>query len=276
MAIPARCAVSPMGWARQSDPRHSRLPPGPLRRGRPRQQQVGDAERSSAQPASPRTSLIGRVTSWWRFVKQCGRRQRVVTLTARAGVARPPGPRGRSRRSRTFRGGVWRSSSGRWLTPRSCYMCREGRACVRIRLGPFWTLCAQPQTRHYCYCWITANTSSGPVPRSWINCCGVPGCAAAGTSRGRCVSRETSWPVPSWTCPTSSKVNPGTSLALSSVQLFVERARAVHPAFVLTAYNASSIGRICQRSADCHCNRAGAAWLRALGVERLSSGWPAA
>jgi non-specific serine/threonine protein kinase len=69
------------------------------------------------------------------------------------------------------------------------------------------------------------------------------------TSRERLgVSGETTWRVPSLSLPEAGAVAEGPGAVLpDSVQLFVERARAVKPDFALTPPNAEAITQICRR-----------------------------
>ena len=99
-----------------------------------------------------------------------------------------------------------------------------------------------------------------------------PGVRLLATSREPLrIPGETTWPVPSLDVPDQRQNQSLDEVARSpAVQLFLERAQAVQPAFVLTAQNASSIGRICQRLGGLPLAiELAAAWLRALGVEEI-------
>jgi transcriptional regulator with XRE-family HTH domain len=76
-----------------------------------------------------------------------------------------------------------------------------------------------------------------------------PGVRLLATSREPLrIPGETTWPVPSLDVPDQQQNQSLDEVARSpAVQLFVERAQAVQPAFVLTAQNVSSIARICRR-----------------------------
>ncbi|MCP3904878.1 MAG: protein kinase [Planctomycetes bacterium] len=76
--------------------------------------------------------------------------------------------------------------------------------------------------------------------------------AAAGSLRIIATSREAlkipgehAWPVPSLDVPSDD--TPGDIAAAESVILFADRARAVRPAFELTASNAGAVARLCRR-----------------------------
>ncbi|MHA2621304.1 MAG: tetratricopeptide repeat protein [bacterium JZ-2024 1] len=60
------------------------------------------------------------------------------------------------------------------------------------------------------------------------------------------VSGEHAWRLPSLSAPDSSLSSlPGTLAAFESVQLFIDRAKAVVPGFALTPENANAVARIC-------------------------------
>jgi predicted ATPase/DNA-binding CsgD family transcriptional regulator/transcriptional regulator with XRE-family HTH domain len=82
---------------------------------------------------------------------------------------------------------------------------------------------------------------------------------------------EITWPVPSLGVPHMQQIPSLDEIARSpAVQLFVERAQALQPAFVLTAQNASITGHICRRLDGLPLGiELAAAWLRALGVEEI-------
>ena len=101
-----------------------------------------------------------------------------------------------------------------------------------------------------CWCWTTASTCSTPALSSWTPCCApAPTCGCSppaarrsgspARSPGAC--RRCRCPILA-SChhsPSSSRTQP--------VQLFVERATAVQPDFVLTERNAPAVAQICQR-----------------------------
>src|SRR5207244_3089267 len=60
------------------------------------------------------------------------------------------------------------------------------------------------------------------------------------------IAGEVAWRVPSLAVPVLCDLPPAEELArYAAVQLFVERARAVTPAFALTPCNAPSVARVC-------------------------------
>jgi transcriptional regulator with XRE-family HTH domain len=85
------------------------------------------------------------------------------------------------------------------------------------------------------------------------------------------IQREITWRVPSLALPDDRRTTSVDELAQSpSVQLFMERAKAVEPAFVLTARNAPTIGQICRRLDGLPLGiELAAARLRALGVDQI-------
>ena len=61
------------------------------------------------------------------------------------------------------------------------------------------------------------------------------------------VAGELVWPVPPLATPDATVTDPEQLMGYESLQLFVERARAVRPGFVLTTRNAPAVVQICQR-----------------------------
>ncbi len=62
------------------------------------------------------------------------------------------------------------------------------------------------------------------------------------------IGGEVSWRVPSLAVPQSEKLPPIPDLLqIEAVRLFIERAQAVQPSFVLTSQNASAVAQICRR-----------------------------
>jgi len=101
---------------------------------------------------------------------------------------------------------------------------------------------------------------------------GCPKVRLLATSREQLrIGGEATWRVPSLALPDYQRATSVDELARSpAVQLFVERARAVQPGFVLTAGNAPTIGQICRRLDGLPLGiELAAARLRALGLDQI-------
>jgi predicted ATPase/class 3 adenylate cyclase/Tfp pilus assembly protein PilF len=87
------------------------------------------------------------------------------------------------------------------------------------------------------------------------------------------VGGEQAWPVPSLSVPTASSPLPPTALqGYEAVRLFVDRARAVHPAFALTERNARAVSTLCQRLDGIPLAlELAAARVKALSVEEIAA-----
>ena len=103
-----------------------------------------------------------------------------------------------------------------------------------------------------------------------LGCC--PNVRLLATSREPLGTQgELTWRVPSLAFPDLHQVPALDELASSpAVQLFVDRAQAVQPAFVLTADNATTVGQICRRLDGLPLAiELAAARLRGLGVDQI-------
>jgi predicted ATPase/DNA-binding SARP family transcriptional activator len=89
------------------------------------------------------------------------------------------------------------------------------------------------------------------VERLLRECAGVRVLATSRESLG--ITGEVAWPVPPLAAPEPEHLPPGRAallrvlLGYDSVQLFVQRAQTVQPAFEVTAGNARTVGRICSQ-----------------------------
>jgi predicted ATPase len=77
------------------------------------------------------------------------------------------------------------------------------------------------------------------------SCPGVAMLATSRTALGLAAERE--YPVPPLSLPAGDAVGPAELAASPAVALFVDRARAVRPGFILTAANAAAVAEICRR-----------------------------
>ncbi|MCW5889442.1 MAG: hypothetical protein KIT14_02715 [bacterium] len=100
----------------------------------------------------------------------------------------------------------------------------------------------------------------------------APGVTLLATSREPLgVSGEVTWRIPSLDLPPDAARAPQELLAFDATQLFVERARAAQPDFVLDAGSAAAVARICRRLDGIPLAlELAAARLRALPAERLA------
>ena len=84
---------------------------------------------------------------------------------------------------------------------------------------------------------------AAPTVAEWLAAC--PGLKVLATSRERLrLQGEQVYPVPPLALPDPADADP---VGSEAVRLFVERARAVEPAFALTDENATAVGEICRR-----------------------------
>ena len=84
---------------------------------------------------------------------------------------------------------------------------------------------------------------AAPLVATWLAAC--PGLRVLATSRERLrLQGERVYPVPPLALPGPTGADPGVAEA---VRLFVERARAVEPAFALTTENTPAVAEICRR-----------------------------
>jgi predicted ATPase/class 3 adenylate cyclase/DNA-binding CsgD family transcriptional regulator len=87
------------------------------------------------------------------------------------------------------------------------------------------------------------------------------------------VTGEVGWRIPSLPLPEENERDPERLLASDAVRLFVERARAARPDFVLDAASAPAVVRICRRLDGIPLAlELAAARVRALSAERLADG----